>query len=83
MARSPIENRGRRLLGVRIQATVEAPRILAQVGPNATSDVAIHPLRLVLSKFLSPVSVCLKSRSSFNWPLSEYVGYNHWGTSLV
>ena len=35
-------------------SNAEARRILGQVGPNATPDVAIHPLRLVLSKFLAP-----------------------------
>jgi len=38
----------------------EAQRIRAEVGPNATPDVAIHPVRLVLSKFLAPVSVLLE-----------------------
>jgi H+-transporting ATPase len=35
----------------------EARRLFGEVGPNATPDVAVHPLRLVLSKFLAPVSV--------------------------
>jgi H+-transporting ATPase len=40
--------------------SAEAQRIRDQVGPNATPDVAIHPLRLVLGKFLAPVSVLLE-----------------------
>jgi H+-transporting ATPase len=39
-------------------SSAEARRILVQVSPNATPDVAIHPLRLVLSKFLAPVFGC-------------------------
>ena len=41
-------------------SSAEAQRIRAQVGPNATPDVAIHPVRLVLGKFLAPVSVLLE-----------------------
>jgi H+-transporting ATPase len=50
MAQKPMDNLKSGL------SNAEARRVLAQVGPNATPDVAIHPLRLVLSKFLAPVS---------------------------
>lgn len=39
----------------------EARRRLSQLGPNATPDVALHPLRLVLSKFWTPVSCLLEA----------------------
>ena len=51
----------------------EARRILAQVGPNATPDVAIHPLRLVLGKFLAPVSVLLEIAIVLQLVLGEYI----------
>ena len=38
----------------------EAQRRLGQFGPNATPDVSVHPLRLILSKFLAPVSILLE-----------------------
>ena len=50
-----------------------ARRILAQLGPNATPDVAIHPLRLVLGKFLAPVSVLLEIAIVLQLALGEYV----------
>jgi hypothetical protein len=40
--------------------SAEAQRIRAKVGANATPDVAIHPVPLVLSKFLAPVSILLE-----------------------
>jgi H+-transporting ATPase len=48
-------------------------RILGQVGPNATLDVAMHPPRLVLSKFLSPVSILLEIAIVLQLGLGEYV----------
>jgi H+-transporting ATPase len=51
----------------------EARRRLAQFGPNSTPDVAIHPLRLVLSKFLAPVSVLLEIAIALQLALGEYV----------
>ena len=53
--------------------SAEAQRILGQVGPNATPDVAIHPVRLVLSKFLAPVSVLLEIAIILQLTLGEYV----------
>jgi H+-transporting ATPase len=38
----------------------EARRRLNQYGPNTTSDVSVHTLRLVLGKFLAPVSLLLE-----------------------
>ncbi len=54
-------------------SSAEAQRIRAQVGPNATPDVAIHPVRLVLSKFLAPVSVLLEIAIVLQLALGEYV----------
>jgi hypothetical protein len=34
-------------------ASAEAKCILGQVNPNATPNIAVHPLRLVLGKFLA------------------------------
>ena len=42
-------------------------------GPNATPDVAVHPLRLVLGKFLAPVSVLLEIAIVLQLALGEYV----------
>ena len=54
-------------------STAEARRLLAQIGPNAAPDVAIHPLRLVLSKFLAPVSVLLEIAIALQLALGEYI----------
>ena len=54
-------------------SSAEAQCIRAQVGPNATPDVAIHPVRLVLSKFLAPVSVLLETAIVLQLALGEYV----------
>jgi H+-transporting ATPase len=43
------------------------------VGQNSTPDVAIHPLRLVLGKFLAPVSVLLEIAILLQLTLGEYV----------
>jgi H+-transporting ATPase len=51
----------------------EAQRILGQVGPNATPDVAVHPLRLVLGKFLAPVSILLEIAIVLQLALGEYI----------
>ena len=69
--------------------SAEAQRILGRVGPNATPDVAIHPLRLVLGKFLAPVSILLEIAIVLQLALGEYVEgsiigvasriqYGHW-----
>ena len=61
----------------------EARRIRAEVGPNATPDVAIHPLRLVLSKFLAPVSILLEIAIVLQLALGEYVEGSIIGALLV
>jgi H+-transporting ATPase len=53
--------------------SAEAHRVLSQVGPNATPDVAIHPLRLVLGKFLAPVSILLEVAIVLQLALGEYI----------
>lgn len=50
----------------------EARRRLAEIGPNATPDVAVHPLRLVLSKFAAPVPVLLEIAVVLQIVLGEY-----------
>ncbi len=54
-------------------SSAKAQRIRAQVGPNATPDVAIHPIRLALGKFLTPVSVLLEIAIILQLALGEYV----------
>ncbi len=51
----------------------EARHRLADAGPNATPDVAIHPLRLVLGKFLTPVSLLLEVAIVLQLGLGEYI----------
>ncbi len=51
----------------------EAQRRLEQFGPNATPDVSVHPLRLILNKFLAPVSVLLEIAIVFQLVLGEYI----------
>ena len=63
--------------------SAEARRILSQVGPNATPDVVIHPLRLVLSKFLAPVSILLEIAIVLQLALGEYVEGSIIGALLV
>ena len=61
----------------------EARRRLSQFGPNATPDVAVHPLRLVLSKFLAPVSVLLEIAIILQLVLGEYIEASIIGLLLV
>lgn len=51
----------------------EAKRRLGRFGPNATPDVAVHRWRLVLAKFLAPVSVLLEIAIILQLALGEYV----------
>jgi H+-transporting ATPase len=51
----------------------EAKRRLGQFGANVTPDVAVHPLRLILGKFLAPVSVLLEIAIVLQLALGEYV----------
>jgi len=64
-------------------SSAEAHRLLGQVGPNATPDVAVHPLRLVLSKFLAPVSVLLEIAIVLQLVLGEYVEASIIGVLLI
>jgi H+-transporting ATPase len=64
-------------------SSAEARRLLGQVGPNATPDVAVHPLRLVLSKFLAPVSVLLEIAIALQLVLGEYVEASIIGVLLI
>ena len=61
----------------------EAQRILGQVGPNATPDVAVHPLRLVLGKFLAPVSILLEIAIVLQLALGEYIEASIIGVLLL
>jgi H+-transporting ATPase len=51
----------------------EARRRLSQFGPNATPDATIHLSRLVLGKFLAPVSILLEIAIVLQLALGEYV----------
>ena len=64
-------------------SSADAQRIRAKVGPNATPDVAIHPVRLVLSKFLAPVSILLEIAIVLQLALGEYVEGSIIGVLLV
>src|SRR5664279_3744028 len=64
-------------------SSTEAHRLLGQVGPNATPDVAVHPLRLVLSKFLAPVSVLLEVAIVLQLVLGEYIEASIIGLLLI
>lgn len=61
----------------------EARRRLRQAGPNATPDVTPHPLRLVLGKLLSPVSVLLEVAIILQLALGEYIEASVIGTLLI
>ncbi len=54
-------------------STDEARRRLAESGPNATPDTDIHPVRLVLGKFLAPVPCLLEAAIVLQLALGEYV----------
>jgi len=75
--RSPMENPIKGLSGA------DAQRILGQVGPNATPDVAVHPLRLVLGKFLAPVSILLEIAIVLQLALGEYIEGSIIGVLLI
>jgi len=51
----------------------EALSKLSEFGPNATPDVAVHTLRLMLGKFVSPVSVLLEIAIILQLVLGEYI----------
>jgi H+-transporting ATPase len=54
-------------------SSTEARRRFGQFGPNATPDVSVHPLRLIFSKFLAPVSVLLEIAIVLQLALGEYI----------
>ncbi len=54
-------------------SSAEARRRLAEFGPNATSDPAVHPIRLVLSKFVAPVPCLLEAAIVLQLLLGEYI----------
>ncbi|HLX18011.1 MAG TPA: HAD-IC family P-type ATPase [Bradyrhizobium sp.] len=54
-------------------SSAEARRRLEKFGPNATPDVSIHPLRLIASKFLAPVSVLLEIAIVLQLALGEHI----------
>ncbi len=64
-------------------SSAEAQAILGRVGPNATPDVAVRPLRLVLSKFLAPVSVLLEIAVVLQLVLGEYIEASIIGALLI
>lgn len=51
----------------------EARRRLATYGPNATPDETVHPLRLIVSKFVAPVPCLLEAAIVLQLVLGEYV----------
>src|SRR5664280_922840 len=61
----------------------EARLRLSKFGPNATPDVALHPLRLVLSKFLAPISVLLELAIVLQLVLGEYIEASIIGLLLI
>jgi H+-transporting ATPase len=61
----------------------EARRRLSQSGPNATPDATIHLSRLVLSKFLAPVSVLLEIAIVLQLALGEYIEASIIGVLLI
>jgi H+-transporting ATPase len=76
-ARDPLENRPKGL------TSDEARRRLSQFGPNATPDLALHPLRLVLSKFWAPVSCLLEVAVVLQLALGEYIEASIIGGLLI
>ncbi len=64
-------------------SNAEARRRREQFGPNATPDVALHPLRLILSKFLAPISVLLEIAIVLQLALGEYIEASIIGALLV
>src|ERR1035437_6146556 len=54
-------------------SSAEARRRLAEYGPNSTPDVAIHPIRRVLGKFVAPVPCLLEAAIALQLLLGEYV----------
>ncbi|MGH1572426.1 HAD-IC family P-type ATPase [Methylobacterium sp. P31] len=51
----------------------EAGRRLATYGPNATPDEAVHPLRLIVGRFIAPVPCLLEAAIVLQLVLGEYI----------
>ena len=64
-------------------SSAEAHRRLLQFGANATPDVAVHPLRMILSKLLAPVSVLLEIAIVLQCALGEYAESSIIGALLL
>jgi H+-transporting ATPase len=54
-------------------SNAEARRRLGDIGPNATPDADVHPLRLVVGKFVAPVPCLLEAAIALQLVLGEYV----------
>jgi H+-transporting ATPase len=54
-------------------SNMDARRLLAQYGPNATPDVEAHPLQLLLSKFIAPIPCLLEAAIVLQLFLQEFV----------
>jgi H+-transporting ATPase len=64
-------------------STAEARRRLLANGPNATPDNDVHPLRLVLGKFIAPVPCLLEAAIVLQLALGEFVEASIIGVLLV
>ena len=63
--------------------SAEARQRLDRFGPNATPDVSVHPLRLVVGKFISPVSCLLEAAIVLQLVLGEYIEASIIATLLI
>jgi H+-transporting ATPase len=54
-------------------SNAEARGRLADIGPNVTPDTDLHPVRLVLGKFVAPVPCLLEAAIALQLVLGEYV----------
>ena len=52
---------------------VEARRRLEQFGPNTTPDAAVHPIQMILGKFVAPVPCLLEAAIVLQLFLGEYI----------
>jgi H+-transporting ATPase len=63
--------------------TAEAQLRLHEFGPNTTPDSAVHPVRLILGKFLAPVPCLLEAAIVLQLFLGEYIEAGVIGFLLV
>jgi H+-transporting ATPase len=54
-------------------SNTEARHRLNEFGPNSTPDTKIHPLRLVLSRFVAPVPCLLEAAIAVQLALGEHM----------